>query len=382
MAMIRDGGRQVQKVVKVSFNEGRGPSGYEIRIASGVLDSLPTALAEDVPAHRYAVVADSNVRALYGDRVLSLLRDAGLTADLFSFPAGESSKTRREWARLSDELVNAGLGRDAAVLALGGGVTGDLAGFVASTYLRGLPLVQLPTSLLAMIDSSVGGKTGVDTKAGKNLIGTFHQPALVLADPQTLSTLPAPEVRSGLAEAVKHGAIADAGYFGWIAGASEPLLCLDSAATAQLIARSVEIKAAVVGADEYEGGLRKTLNFGHTIGHAVEALSKFELLHGESIAIGMVVEATIGEAIGTTRAGTADQLRDTLGRCGLPTHVPADFAPEAILDLTRVDKKARAGRVEYSLLEEIGVSSRGTGKYGMLVANEVVMSALEENRIV
>ncbi|MEX2570513.1 MAG: 3-dehydroquinate synthase [Gemmatimonadota bacterium] len=372
----------MQTAVRVSFDSAVAADrrGYDIRIGPGLLEDLPDLLREACPAHRYAVIADSRVNELYGDLVLSVLGGAGHPVDLFQFPAGEANKSRAQWARLSDELLAAGLGRDAAVVALGGGVTGDLAGFVAATFLRGIPLVQIPTSLLAMIDSSVGGKTGVDTEAGKNLIGAFHQPLLVVADTETLSTLPAEEVRSGLAEAVKHGAIADHAYFAGIAERAESLLEVESSAMTELIRRSVEIKAAVVSADEREGGLRKTLNFGHTIGHAVEALSGFRLLHGEAVSIGMVVEAALGEALGRTQSGTADRLRETLERLGLPVAIPPDQATDRIVALTRVDKKARGGRVEYALIERIGAADAGTGSFGTPVDESEVIAAVDHCR--
>jgi 3-dehydroquinate synthase len=349
---------------------------YDVLIGPRGLDELPRLLKDLVPASRYALISDRNVASLYGAHVAGLMADAGLVVDRFDFPAGEANKNREVWSDLSDRMLDARYGRDSAVLALGGGVTGDLAGFVAATYMRGLPLVQLPTTVLAMIDSSVGGKTGVDTPGGKNLIGAFLQPRLVLADTDTLRTLPEAEIRAGLAEAIKHGAIADRDYFEWIAGSVELLLGLDPAALVRLIGRSVEIKAGVVGADEREHGLRKTLNFGHTIGHAIEAQSRFSLLHGEAIAIGMVVEAEIGEALGVTASGTAERIRQTLTAFGLPVAVPADFATTATLDLTRADKKARAGRVEYALLEDIGVTSPGTGAYGIAVDDETAAEAL------
>ncbi|MEX2583415.1 MAG: 3-dehydroquinate synthase [Gemmatimonadota bacterium] len=362
--------------IRVAF-EGAAPfPGYDVRIGPGILSDLAGLITAVCDAHRYAVIADGTVARLYGERVVGLLGEAARPADLFSFPAGESNKTRQTWAEVSDRMLAAGIGRDAAVLALGGGVTGDLAGFVAATFLRGIPVVQLPTTLLAMIDSSVGGKTGVDTAAGKNLIGSFHQPVLVAADTDTLSTLPLAEIRSGVAEAIKHGAIADADYFDWMAANADRLLALESDALTRLIGRSVEIKAGVVGADERESGIRKTLNFGHTVGHAVEALSRFRLLHGEAVAIGLVVEAEIGEALTLSEPGTADRLREALRALGLPTAVPSEYAAAAILDVTRIDKKARAGRVEYSLIERIGVSSPGAGSYGVPVEDEVVLAAL------
>jgi 3-dehydroquinate synthase len=368
--------------VNVTFplTPGERSRGYEVRIGPGLMDDLAGHLRSRCPAHRYAVITDSNLSPLFGERVLEQAREASGSADLFVFPAGEANKNRERWAELSDQLLTAGFGRDAAVLALGGGVVGDLAGFVAATYLRGLPYIQLPTSALAMIDSSVGGKTGVDTPAGKNLIGAFHQPELVVADIDTLRTLPQPELRSGLAEAVKHGVITDAEYFDWIVSASPAILDLAPEEVVRVVERSVRIKAFVVGEDEREGGVRKTLNFGHTIGHAVEALSGFTLLHGEAVAIGMVVEGVIGEKTAISDAGTADRVRDALRRFGLPNHVPRDMEADRILELTRVDKKARAGRVEYALVERIGTASRGTGSYGQPVEDEVVLAAIEACR--
>jgi 3-dehydroquinate synthase len=300
-----------------------------------------------------------------------------VTVDLLSFPAGEAHKTRAEWALLSDGMFAGGVGRDAAVLALGGGVTGDLAGFVAATYMRGIPLVQLPTTLLAMIDSSVGGKTGVDTPAGKNLVGAFLQPAVVAADTATLHTLPAAEIRAGLAEAIKHGAIADAAYFEAIAADLPALAALEPAALQRLIVRSVEIKAEVVGRDEKESGPRKMLNFGHTLGHAVEALSGYRLLHGEAVAIGMVLEARLGEAMGVTEVGTADRITEVLSAAGLPTRLPERMSAAAVLAATRTDKKARRGRVEYALIERIGAASAGgDGTWGWAGEEAVVEGVL------
>ncbi|HEX6924524.1 MAG TPA: 3-dehydroquinate synthase [Longimicrobiaceae bacterium] len=350
--------------------------GYDIIIGEGVLSLLPELLRAHCPAHRYAVISDDRVAGLYGDKVRQSLAAAGITADLFTFPAGEVHKTRASWERLSDALFDAGLGRDAAVLALGGGVTGDLAGFVAATYMRGLPLVQIPTTLLAMIDSSVGGKTGVDTPAGKNLIGAFLQPRFVLADTAVLKTLPARELLAGLVEAVKHGAIADTEYFAWMEAQLPAVLALRPDAVAHLVSRSVKIKADVVTRDEREGGLRKTLNFGHTIGHAVEALSGFSLLHGEAIAIGLVAEARLGEALGITVAGTAEALRTLLARMEMPVSLPQGMDPAAVVAATRTDKKARSGRVEYSLIERIGAAYPAGGRWSVAVEDVEVMGVL------
>jgi 3-dehydroquinate synthase len=355
----------------------RAQRGYEILVGAGTFTSIATILSRFCPAHRYAVVTDDRVAELYAIKLSRMLHSAGYRADVFAFQNGEASKTRETWALVCDAMLEAGIGRDAAVIAFGGGVPGDLGGFVAASYMRGLPLVQLPTTLLAMIDSSVGGKTGVDVPAGKNLVGAFHQPQVVIADPDLLATLPDEHVRAGLGEAVKHGAIADPAYLDWIESSASELLAGDPEALTRLIVRSVEIKAEIVSRDETESGPRKLLNFGHTIGHAVEALSGYTLLHGEAVAIGMVEEARIGERIGTTAAGTAARLRQVLSRIGLPTSLPPEMGVDEVIEWTRTDKKSREGRVQYALIESIGVAAVGRdGRYGSAVADETVTEVL------
>jgi 3-dehydroquinate synthase len=354
-----------------------GARGYEILVGSGIFTSIATILSRFCAAHRYAVVTDDRVAELYAVKLSRMLHSAGYRADVFAFQNGEERKTRDTWGLVSDAMLEAGIGRDAALIAFGGGVPGDLGGFVAASYMRGLPLVQLPTTLLAMIDSSVGGKTGVDVPAGKNLVGAFHQPQVVVADPDLLATLADTHVRSGLAEAVKHGAIADPAYLDWIEANAAQLLAGDPEALSQLIVRSVEIKAEIVTRDETESGPRKLLNFGHTIGHAVEALSGYGLLHGEAVAIGMVEEARIGERAGITASGTAARLRKVLTRMGLPTSLPLEMSVDDVIEWTRSDKKAREGRVQYALIESIGVAAVGRdGRYGSAVADETVNEVL------
>ena len=322
-------------------------------MAPGSLDRAGELAREAAPAYRYAIITDSEVGPIYAARVAASFGDARV--DVLTIPSGERHKTRESWARLSDELLASGCGRDTAVIALGGGVVGDLAGFVAATFMRGIPVVQLPTSLLAMIDASVGGKTGVDTPAGKNLIGAFHPPALVLADPTALATLPAVQLRAGLAEAIKHGVIADDCYFDRIVETLPTLLAAQGGPEMlELIARSVEIKADVVVRDEREGGVRKTLNFGHTLGHAIESESGYQLLHGEAVAIGMVLESELAERIGVAEAGTTRRVRDAVERAGLPTRRPSGIEPERVLAATRSDKKARRGTAEFALPARVG----------------------------
>jgi 3-dehydroquinate synthase len=353
-----------------------GQPGYEILVGGGMFASVASILSKFCPAPRYAVVTDHRVAELYAVRLSRMLHASGCRADVFAFTAGEAQKTRETWGMVTDAMVEVGLGRDAAVVAFGGGVPGDLGGFVAATYMRGLPLVQVPTSLLAMIDSSVGGKTGVDTPAGKNLVGAFHQPRCVVVDPELLATLPPEHLRSGLAEAVKHGAIADPEYLDWIEESVPTLLAGDPEALTRLIVRSVEIKAEIVKRDERESGPRKLLNFGHTIGHAVESLSGYALLHGEAVAIGMVEEARLGERIGVTAQGTSARLRTILSRLGLPTALPMEYDAAEVVGWTRTDKKAREGRVEYALIEGVGIPAARDGRWGAPVADETVAEVL------
>ena len=319
-------------------------------MGAGLLGEARERIHRACPAARYAVIADQTVADLYGARLT-----VGLDATLHTFPAGEAAKSRATWSSLTDQLLAAGLGRDGALVALGGGVAGDLAGFVAATYLRGVPYVQVPTTVLAMVDSSVGGKTGVDAPAGKNLVGAFHQPRLVLADVLTIGTLPARERRAGLVEALKHGAIADAAYFEWLVAMRDALLAAEPESLIEAVARSVTIKADVVGADERERGRRAVLNAGHTLGHALEHATDFRLAHGDAVGIGLVCEARIGERLGVTATGTSAALVDALAAFGLPTTAPK-VAADRVRDALAVDKKNRAGTVRIALLERIGTS--------------------------
>ena len=292
---------------------------------------------------------------MYANQILTGLgKDV---ADLLTIPAGETNKTRDTWARLTDQMLAKGYGRDSAVIALGGGVVGDLAGFVAGTFMRGVPVVQVPTTLMAMVDASIGGKTAVDTPAGKNLVGVFHFPAAVLIDPQVLATLPLREMRAGFAEIVKHGVIANEPYLREVAGSASELLSdsgPDSDTMLSVIVRSIEIKAEIVSRDEREDGLRKSLNFGHTIGHAVELVSDYSLLHGEAVAIGMALEGRLAERIGVAQAGTADAITNALRAAGLPTDLPQSFDRDAVLEAMRSDKKGRSGKIQFALPRRIG----------------------------
>jgi len=361
-------------LVTVSHREGR----YPIVLGSGLLDSLPELLEAHCPAAAYAILTDHAVAELYGARLTRRLAPHTPT-HLFSMPAGEVHKTRDTWADLTDRMLDAGIGRDGAVIALGGGVVGDVAGFVAATCHRGIPCVQIPTTLLAMIDSSIGGKTGVDTRFGKNLVGAFHQPRLVVADVDTLSTLPRPQLAAGAAEAVKHGALADADYLSSLATRAHAILAADPDTLRDVVRVSVGIKAAVVEEDEREQGRRALLNLGHTVAHAIEAATGFRYLHGEAVAMGLVAEAGLGQTIGVTDSDVRPTLEAALSAFALPTSLPdpARISPATLLDAMRRDKKNRAGTVHFTFLEHVGRPARTkTGNWTFSVRDDVIESAL------
>jgi len=352
--------------LRVPLVERRDAS-YDILIGRGLLAELPALLARHCAAERYAVITDSHVSTLSGEAAVAALRAAGRDAEVLTFPAGEWNKTRETWAALTERMLAARFGRDAAVVALGGGVVGDVAGFVAATYLRGLPWVAVPTTLLAMIDSSIGGKTGVDVPEGKNLIGTFHQPSVVVADLEVLGTLAPAQLAAGVAEAVKHGVIADADYFAFLKRERDAIAAKDPAALERVVVRSVEIKSEIVAADEREAGRRSVLNFGHTIGHAVEATSKFAVPHGEAVAIGMACEARLAERVGVAERGTADRIVRLLEAYGLPLEAPTAVPADDLLAAMRGDKKARAGAIRFALPRAIG-AMHGSAERGWTVA--------------
>jgi 3-dehydroquinate synthase len=337
---------------------------YQVIVGGGMLHALGAICQRVAPAHRYAIISDDEVARYWLEPARAAISNAipRVAISTTAVPAGEASKTREQWSHLTDWLLAEGAGHDSAVIALGGGVVGDLAGFVAATYMRGIPVLQVPTSLLAMVDASIGGKTGVDTPRGKNLVGAFHQPAAVVVDPATLATLPAAHVRAGVAEIIKHGAISDARYFqlaaSWGArvhrAAQHSDFDWNGTETLDVIAQSVRTKADVVNADPREKGRRQVLNAGHTVAHALERESRYQLLHGEAVAIGLVVEATLGEAAGITATGTADALRSALGSTGLPTSLPPGAVAGRLIDAMRIDKKSRAGGLAFALLASIG----------------------------
>lgn len=331
-----------------------GSRRYPISIGAGLLED-PSRLRATLGGRHVLLLSDANVAPHYAARVQAALAD--YQHQLLVLPAGEAEKTLQRFAEVMERLASMGASRDATLVALGGGVIGDLGGFAAACWMRGIRFVQVPTTLLAMVDSSVGGKTAVDLPQGKNLVGAFHQPAAVLIDTDTLATLPDRELRAGLAEVVKYGAIFDAGFFAWLEANSQALLARDPGVLAEAIAASCRHKAAVVARDETEQGERALLNFGHTFGHALETeVGYHDLLHGEAVSIGMLCAADLSTRLGLAPEADGLRLAALLDALGLPTGVPGTLAPERLLAHMRLDKKNLSGALRLILWRGVGAA--------------------------
>jgi 3-dehydroquinate synthase len=340
------------RIVKVPL----GHRSYDIKIGNGLLAGLGKECARLKLDARCAIISDANVAPRFGQAAREALARAGFDAVTITAPAGERAKSLKSVQACYDQLAAHRLERKSFILALGGGVVGDLAGFVAATYLRGIAFVQVPTTLLAQVDSSVGGKVGVNLKAGKNLVGAFHQPRLVLCDLDALATLPLREYRAGLAEVIKYGIIHDADLFQRLERDLPKLLLREPKTLAAVVARCCEIKADVVRQDETENGLRQILNFGHTIGHALEAISHYgKYLHGEAIAIGQVAAARLSAQLIDLPKRNVERIADLFHRAGLPTEAKLTVADrQRLFTVMRLDKKVAAGEIKFVLAREIG----------------------------
>jgi len=345
--MASDGNKRIR--VKL------GERSYDILIGRGLIQHAATFFQAAKLGKRGVVITDTTVAPLYADQLAKALNAGGITVTVVTVPAGESSKSLRQANQLLEKMPGLGLDRHSFVVGLGGGVAGDLAGFVAGTYLRGLAFVQIPTTLLAQVDSSVGGKTGVNLPQGKNLVGVFHQPQLVLADISLLTTLPERELRAGFAEVIKTAAIADARFFGWLEKNYRRVLRCEPAALTETVRRCCEIKAAVVGADEREGGRRAILNFGHTLGHALETMADYSgLLHGEAIAIGMNCAARLSVRHAGLSPAAATRIVNLCQTSGLPVRLGTAKGGPALQTAMRLDKKAIGGHLRFVLLRRLG----------------------------
>jgi 3-dehydroquinate synthase len=336
-------------------NVGLNDRSYAITIKPGLLEQSLEIFNDIVSNRKCLIVSDSNVYALYGKQLESKLHAAGASVSTSVFPAGEENKHLNTMAAIYHDAVKAGLDRKSLIVALGGGVSGDIAGFAAATYMRGIEFIQVPTSLLAMVDSSVGGKTGVDLPEGKNLVGAFWQPKKVIIDPKLLTTLEMREVRCGLAEIVKYAIIIDAELFDILQHNIDKLLKLDLDFYAEIIARCCEIKAKIVAEDEREAGVRALLNYGHTFGHAIEQVANFSVGHGEGVAIGMCMAADLAVKMGLCEPEVRERQRGLLEALGLPHST--QFSPEAILEAMKSDKKNMNNQTVVILPEAIGRAS-------------------------
>ncbi|PIT87552.1 MAG: 3-dehydroquinate synthase [Candidatus Magasanikbacteria bacterium CG10_big_fil_rev_8_21_14_0_10_40_10] len=351
---------------------------YQIALGSGLdlVKSIP-------PANRYIIISDSNVARLYGCKLLSGLKKKA-RADLLTFKAGEKSKSRSVKARLEDKMLGLKCGRDTMVIALGGGVTGDLAGFVSATYMRGVPYTQIPTTLLAMVDSSVGGKTAIDTEAGKNLIGAFYQPKKVLLDADFLKTLPLDHLINGLIEAIKMFLTHDSAMFEYVQENLDKILKKDKAALLKIIKRAAQIKARVVEKDEKEAGARAVLNLGHSVGHALEKLSQYKLAHGQAVGAGLAVEAKLAQNLGFLTAQDFKKIESIMARLKIDKKMIGQmvkkFGATKILQAMKSDKKNRYSKnqAEYRLvmLETIGQAAALGGEYSLAAPKDKITQAL------
>jgi 3-dehydroquinate synthase len=328
---------------------------YDVQVAPNVLQSLGRQVRAVAPAPSCGLISDSNVAPLYLEVARRSLAAADYRVITHIIPAGEDHKNIHTAIAAMDTLLNAGIERATPVIALGGGVVGDLAGFVAASLLRGVPFIQVPTTLLAAVDASVGGKVGIDHPAGKNLIGAFHQPRLVLTDIATFCTLPQREIRCGLAECIKHAIIRDASLFQFIADHLPKILANHCAAVEELVTRNIRIKAAIVQEDPFEHGVRALLNLGHTFGHAIENVTDYRVQHGECVALGIITAARLSHARGTLPAQAVAQITSLIAAVGLPAALP-QLDLQRTLALMTTDKKVRAGKIRFIIPTSIGTA--------------------------
>lgn len=349
---------------------------YDVIIEDGKSKMLAKEIIKGGFGRKYFIITDSNVERIIGKRLLAQFAKEKTIAKMVSFPAGEKSKNMQTVSRLAEKMLLLGFDRKDCIIALGGGVAGDIAGFTASIYMRGINLVQVPTTLLAMVDSSIGGKTGVDSALSKNSIGSFKQPKKVYACIEFLQSLPKKELINGMSEVVKHAVITDKGLFKFIEKNRKKILLLDNKTMAFLVKRNCEIKGNVVEKDEKEENLRKILNYGHTIGHAIENLGNYSrLAHGEAVSIGMIAEAKISKALGLMSEAEVERIRKLLEKIGLPAKLP-NYGLKKIIEKTHSDKKAIGSRVFYALPERIGKMHSINGKFAIPVQDSIVLNAL------
>lgn len=323
---------------------------YKIFVKKDCSEVIASYLKKSKLGNKYAIITDTKVNKLYGLSLARFLAKKGIKAEIFSIKPGEKSKNLLSIEEISNEMIKKGIDRRDAIIALGGGVVGDFAGFISSVYMRGIPYIQIPTTLLAMVDSSIGGKTGVDLKSGKNLVGTMNQPKAVFTDIAYLKNLPLTQIRSGLAEIIKYGVIKDASLFKFIEDNLEKILKIDEKAINHIVTKSIKIKSEIVQKDEHENGIRMTLNYGHTYGHAIEKMSGYKLLHGYAISIGMVLANDMAINRGILGQKDAERIRKLIKKAGLPTSTMKKPSKSDLLS----DKKKEGDYINFILATKIG----------------------------
>jgi 3-dehydroquinate synthase len=342
------------KRIKVHLDK-KTSSSYEIYIGNGIIDRMGLLLAKHTWGERYIIITDDIVSALHGTGVERILKEMGLKIDMVEFPAGETSKDMQTTLRIVDRLMALGADRTSALIALGGGVVGDITGFVASLYMRGVPYIQIPTTLLAQVDSSIGGKTGIDLSNGKNILGTFYQPKGVFIDLAFLKTLEPRELKNGLAEVVKYGIIDDPELFGILEAKADDITKANLDPLIEIVTRSCRIKKGVVEIDEMEKGVRRILNFGHTIGHAIETESGYTIPHGDAVSMGMAAAAIISERMHYLPSEDRERITSLIRAMGLPTCIPKSLKQEGIVARMQGDKKKAGEVINFVLLKKIGI---------------------------
>lgn len=377
MVTLSRSGTRATVEIRLRHNEDQS---YPIVIENGLLPKIPADLKERKLGQRFALITDTNVSVLYGHALKSWLNEAGFMAKMFVFAAGEQNKRLRVCEDLANQMSADGFGRDTTIIALGGGVVGDMAGFIAANFNRGVPYVQIPTTLVAQADSSIGGKTGVDTEYGKNLFGAFKQPKMVYIDPRTLETLSLVEYSCGLAETTKHGIIQDPDFFGYLEQNSAKLLSMADDALLVMAEANCRIKGNVVEKDPHEAGIRRILNLGHTIGHAIEKLGNYTIPHGDCVAMGIMPALRIASKITGFPGEETRRVKRLLRTFRLPTTIPASIINEEIIRATALDKKAAKGMARYCLPTRIGEMAEFEGQYATYVDQGIVMQALNESR--
>jgi len=358
--------------IKVNLDK-KSFSSYEIRIGYKIADRMALIIAKNHQAGRYVLITDNSVGSIYAKQMMENLKDVGLNVNLIEFTAGESSKNINTVLDIAGKLLELGADRSTILIALGGGVVGDLVGFIASIYMRGIPYIQIPTTLIGQVDSSIGGKTAIDLAHGKNLLGTFHQPRAVFADLIFLETLPEKEFNNGLAEVIKYGIIDDEKMFRLLEDNMDAVKSRDSALLTKLVENCCRIKKSIVEIDEKEQGLRRLLNFGHTLGHAIEAVSKYTISHGEGVALGMIAAARISGKKKYLDTAQVKRIEEIILRAGLPGKIPRDFSADDIISRLAMDKKKKDNVVHFVLLKKIGMPFVNGG-----IANKLIYDVIEE----